>query len=221
MNQANKKGLSRGRTIGLLTQGAVDPNNRSIWAGAVAAAKDAGVNLICFPGRTLHSPFEFEAQSNIIYDLVDSHNVDGIVVWLAGLNSWISQKENKTFLERFDGIPVVTVGILVDGFPGVVVDNYRGMCDVVSHLIEVHQKSRIAFIRGPKRHQEAKDRFRAYKDMLKQHNIKKDSELIVMGDFKESGGDIAVKELLDDRKASFDALIAASDNMAIGAMKTL
>ena len=149
MNQANKKGLSRGRTIGLLTQGAVDPNNRSIWAGAVAAAKDAGVNLICFPGRTLHSPFEFEAQSNIIYDLVDSHNVDGIVVWLAGLNSWISQKENKTFLERFDGIPVVTVGILVDGFPGVVVDNYRGMCDVVSHLIEVHQKSRIAFIRGP------------------------------------------------------------------------
>ncbi|NTU65459.1 MAG: substrate-binding domain-containing protein, partial [Chloroflexi bacterium] len=43
----------------------------------------------------------------------------------------------------------------------------------------------------------------------------------MQGDFKESGGPAAVHELLDDRRVTFDALAAASDNMAIGAMKAL
>ncbi|MBV5331410.1 hypothetical protein JZU69_03220, partial [bacterium] len=66
----------RATTLALLTTGAIDPNNRAIWAGVNAACatlsnrdrgwaanirviwagvdvatKDSGVNLICYPGR--------------------------------------------------------------------------------------------------------------------------------------------------------------------------
>ncbi len=44
---------------------------------------------------------------------------------------------------------------------------------------------------------------------------------MVQGDFKESCGPLAVRDLLDRRRVQFDALVAASDNMAIGAMKAL
>jgi hypothetical protein len=47
------KDQNRRITLALLTQGAIEPNNHSVWAGAAAAARDAGVNLICFPGRPL------------------------------------------------------------------------------------------------------------------------------------------------------------------------
>jgi signal transduction histidine kinase/DNA-binding LacI/PurR family transcriptional regulator/CheY-like chemotaxis protein len=206
-------------TIGLLTQGAIDPNNRAIWSGAAAAARDTGMNLICFPGRTIRSPAEFEAQSNIIYDLIDSRTLDGLVVW--GLTPWLDVEETWAFLRRYRSLPIVTTGILLDGMPGVSVDNYHGMREVVTHLIDEHGRRQIAFIRGPAFHQEAIDRYQAYLDVLAERGIPLDPELIYQGNFKENGGVAGAQELLDRRKVKFDALVAASDNMAIGAMKTL
>ena len=45
--------------------------------------------------------------------------------------------------------------------PHVLADNYQGMRDAVSHLIEHHGYRRIAFLRGPKGAQEEVLRFRA------------------------------------------------------------
>ena len=56
--------------------------------------------------------------------------------------------------------------------------------------------------------------------MLAEHNIPFDPELVYQGNFKESGGVEGARTLLDERQVQFDALVAASDNMAIGALKT-
>jgi signal transduction histidine kinase/DNA-binding LacI/PurR family transcriptional regulator/CheY-like chemotaxis protein len=211
---------SRRITLALLTTGAIDPNNRSIWSGAAAACRDAGVNLICYPGRLVHSPVEFEAQRNVIYRMIDASTIDGLII-MGGLNAWMDQAETDQFIQRFQGMPIVTTGIVLDGIPGVSVDNYHGMHEMVTHLVTVHNRRRIAFIRGQVNHQEAYDRYQAYLDVLQEHHIPFDPELVYQGNFKESGGVLGVKTLLDERHAIFDALVAASDNMAIGALKTL
>ncbi len=217
-NMIYHNGQHRRITLALLTQGAIDPNNRAIWSGAAAAARDAGVNLICYPGRPMRSPAEFEVQRNIIYHLVDMDTVDGLVFW--GLNPWMDMEETYSFIHRFRPMPVVTTGIILEGVPGVSADNYYGMREVINHLITVHDRRRIAFIRGPANHQEAAERYQAYLDVLKEHDIPIDPELVYQGDFKESGGVKGAKVLLDERQVTFDALVAASDNMALGAMKT-
>ncbi len=212
--------LVRRKTIALLTAGAVDPNNRAIWSGVAAACRDHGVNLICYPGRFIKSPVEFETQRNVIYHMIDSQWIDGMVM-MGGLNAWIDPQETQAFLDRFRPMPIVTTGIIIDGIPGVSVDNYHGMHAVVTHLVSDHQRRRVAFIRGQANHQEAIDRYQAYLDVLAENKIPFDPDLIYQGNFKESGGVEAVQELLDVRRVSFDALAAASDNMAIGALKTL
>lgn len=217
--QVFHKGQKRRITLALLTQGAIDPNNRSIWSGAAAAARDTGVNLICYPGRTVSSPAKFEVQRNVIYRMVDVQTVDGLVFW--GLNPWVNLDETYAFLRRFSPMPVVTTGVVLEGIPGITADNYHGMREVVTHMITTHNRRRIAFIRGPAVHQEAIERYQAYLDVLKEYNIPFDPELVYQGDFRESGGVQAAKTLLDERKVIFDALVGASDNMAIGAMKTL
>jgi signal transduction histidine kinase/DNA-binding LacI/PurR family transcriptional regulator/CheY-like chemotaxis protein len=212
--------LGRATTLALLTTGAIDPNNQTIWAGAAAACRDAGVNLICYPGRLVKSPVQFEAQRNVIYHMLDPQTIDGLIV-MGGLNAWLDKPETYAFLKRFSHMPIVTTGIVLDGIPGVTVDNYHGMHDVVTHLVAVHNRQRIAFIRGQANHQEAYDRYQAYLDVLNEHQIPFDPDLVYQGDFKESGGILGVKTLLDERRVTFDALVAASDNMAIGALKTL
>ncbi len=208
-------------TLGLLTHGAGDPNSHNVWAGVVSFAEERDINLVCFPGKPLRSPVGFEAQSNILYDLVSSHAVDGLVVWASGLPLFVEAQAVRAFCERYRPLPMVTVGIPVEGLPGVQVDNYGGMRMVVEHLIDVHGRSRFAFIRGPDVHQEAMVRYQAFADVLRERGLPLRPELVFSGNFKESGGQYAIEKLIDQDHATFDALVAASDNMAIGAMKAL
>jgi len=152
--------------IGLLTHGAGDPNNSTIWSGVADFARQNGLNLICFPGKPLRSSTEFEAQSNVVFDLVNTGTLAGLVIWLAGLAHRADLGEIRQFCERYKPLPIVTVGTLLEGIPGVLVDNYHGMRNVVTHMIETHGHSRIVFIRGPEHHQEAEQRYRAYLDLI-------------------------------------------------------
>jgi signal transduction histidine kinase/DNA-binding LacI/PurR family transcriptional regulator/AraC-like DNA-binding protein len=208
-------------TIGLLTSGGDDPVGHMVWAGAADLASERGVSLICFPGKPLQASPGFDAQSNVLYDLVTPESVDGLIIWLAGLTQRADLDEARNFCARYSSLPIVTTGVLVEGIPGVTVDNYHGMQQVVSHLIDAHGRSRIAFISGPEFHQEAIDRYRGYVDALRLHGVALDSELVVQGNFRESGGGRAAEELLERCGNRFDALVAANDNMAIGAMKVL
>ncbi len=208
-------------TLGLLTHGAGDPCGHMVWAGVAAAAAEHDANLICFPAKPLRSPLGFEAQANVLYDLVSPARLDALVIWLAGMTLFVDTKEARRVCERYRPLPMVTAGGLIEGLPGVVVDNYHGMWNVVAHLIEVHGHRRIAFVRGPANHQEAEERYAAYVDALAAHGLAFDPQLVVQGNFKENGGLTAVEVLLDRRQAQFDALVAASDNMAVGAMKAL
>jgi len=218
----NKGYLKNNRpTLGLLTSGGDDPVGHFVWAGVANVAKKHDVNLICFPGKPIGSTLGFESQANILYDLVDAEIIDGLIIWLAGTTLYVDMDEVKAFCGRYSALPVVTVGVNIDGIPGVTVDNYHGMRNVISHIVEVHKRTRVAFIRGPVHHQEAQVRYQAYKDILQENGLPFDPNLVVIGDFKESGAKAALNELINHRNARFDALVAASDNMAIAAMKEL
>ena len=211
----------RRATLGLLTHGAGDPCGHMVWAGVAAAAAEHDANLICFPAKPLRSPLGYEAQANILYDLVSPARLDALVIWLAGMTLFVDTEEARRVCERYRPLPMVTAGGLIEGLPGVLVDNYHGMWNVIAHLIEVHGHRRIAFVRGPANHQEAEERYAAYVDALLAHGLALDPQLVVQGNFKEDAGPTAVEILLDRRHAQFDALAAASDNMAVGAVKAL
>jgi len=218
---AHSRFLNNRLTLGLLTSGGGDPVGHLVWSGVAHVAQKLNVNLICFPGKPIESTQGFEAQANVLYDLVNTEIIDGLIIWLAGTTFYVNQEQVKEFCNRYKSLPVVTVGVNVEGIPGVTVDNYHGMYNVISHIAEIHKRKRIAFIRGPIHHQEAEGRYQAYRDVLQAYGLTFDPDLVVTGDFKESGGKLALHELLNRRGANFDALVAASDNMAIAAMKEL
>jgi len=87
----------------------------------------------------------------------------------------------------------------------------------VEHLIRLGHR-RIATITGPLDMIAGQDRLNGYRQALEARGIPVGEELIVEGDFTESGGMAAMQRLLP---ASPSAVFVASDTMAIGALKAL
>jgi DNA-binding LacI/PurR family transcriptional regulator/signal transduction histidine kinase len=184
-------------------------------------AEERDVNLICFVGGALRAPHEFDTQRNVAYDLASSKNVAGLVAMSGSLGQFIGPKQLKRFYERYHPLPIVNIAMALDGIPSVLVDNKTGMRDTVTHLIEAHGCSRIVFIRGPVTNPEAEERYHTYAEVLAEHNIPLDPDLVVYGNFLSPAGAEAIRLLLDERKANFDAVASANDEMALGAMAAL
>ncbi|MFF2576419.1 LacI family DNA-binding transcriptional regulator [Streptomyces goshikiensis] len=94
-------------------------------------------------------------------------------------------------------------------------DNRGGAREAVRHLLE-RGRRRIAHIAGPLDQTSATDRLDGYRDVLRES----DPALIAEGDFTSAGGARAMAELLE-RAPRLDAVFAANDLMATGALRVL
>jgi diguanylate cyclase (GGDEF)-like protein len=217
-----KKDRSR-FNIGLLMTASFDDYNLSIWKSIVKLAEINDVNLLCFPGGHLQSrpDISFNYQRNLVFDLVNTKKIDGIIVLSASLSQFITVDEMVKFLKRFSPLPIVSIGLHIKGIPSILIDNKNGIRELMVHLIEVHGFKRIAFLKGPENNVEVQERFQAYKEVLKEYNIPFDKKLILQKDFTYEAGKLAVIELIDKNKVSFDALVCCIDFMALSAIDEL
>jgi methyl-accepting chemotaxis protein/DNA-binding LacI/PurR family transcriptional regulator len=184
-----------------------------IWQGAIEAARELDANLVAFTGR----------QGTMIRDRVrfapgargqiSDANLDAMIVISSG-------EEELRWLEGFGSLPFVTIAGSIPAYPGIVADNRSGVRATMAHLIDEHNYSKIAFIKGAVEAIDAIVRFEGYKEALAEFGIPVDQRLIVQGDFSVESGAAAVKELLDGQ-IEFEAIVAANDNMALGAMAVL
>jgi DNA-binding LacI/PurR family transcriptional regulator len=94
-------------------------------------------------------------------------------------------------------------------------DNRGGATAAVRHLLGQGRR-RIATITGPQDMSAGVDRLDGYRDALPGP----DAALIEIGDFSEESGVRAMTALLD-REPGLDAVFAASDLMAAGALRAL
>jgi len=215
-------GPNRRLTIGLLADRLDERYQSSVLDGVMEAAEERDVNLLCISGRELRSPITFVAQNNILYDLVSAENVDGLMVMGSLLFHFTGPEEiHHLYHERYRPLPVVSIALEVESIPSILVDNRSGIHDAVSHLIEAHGYRRIAFIRGPEGSSEAELRYKAYCDALAEHGLPLNPDLVAPGDFNVPSGREAVALLLDQRKVALEAIVAANDNMALGALEAL
>ncbi|MFE3582081.1 LacI family DNA-binding transcriptional regulator [Streptomyces vinaceus] len=94
-------------------------------------------------------------------------------------------------------------------------DNRGGAREAVRHLLD-RGRRRIAHIAGPLDQTSAVDRLDGYRDVL----LDADPALIAEGDFTAAGGAEAMAGLLE-RRPDLDAVFAANDLMATGALRLL
>jgi signal transduction histidine kinase/DNA-binding LacI/PurR family transcriptional regulator/AraC-like DNA-binding protein len=208
-------------TIGMLTAWLSGPTELNLWHGVADRAQERNVNLICFSGGIPYWHEQYEAQRNIVFNLPNTENVDGLLIWANILNHTLDRNEMKAFCLRFSPLPTISMGMILPSIPSIQIDMKQGMRKLLSHLIEDHGRRKIAFIRGLEVSQDAEERYQAYLETLKQYNLPVDPGLVISGDFRRYSGAAAIRQLLASHRVKFDALVSANDNMAIGAMQEL
>ncbi len=213
-------------TIGYLAPAIHSTNNLAQWTGVVDAARKHDVNLIGFPGWGLHDPRGFQAQANILYDLVDPQNVAGVIAWFSSIGNYVENDAINTFRQRYQHLPVVSIGRTFAGTPSLLMDSYQGMREAIVHLIEGHGCQRICFIRGPENHFYAQERYRAYVETLEAYGLPFDVRLVTPPlDWARETGAAVMRILLDERqlrpRRDFEAIASSNDDLLLGGLAVL
>ena len=216
------KSASERKTVGVFASQVGRAWGAEFIAGATAAAEAANVNLVHFIGGRLTPQVSADNPNPSfgLYDLVKAEQFDGLIL-TSDVAYGVSPAELQQFARAFGNVPIVTQSVDLPGATLFVPDNSEGMRATVRHLIEEHGYKRIAFICGIPGQVDAEQRFQAYKDELAAHDLRYDEDLVVDGDFTTESGREAIRILMDERKLRFQALAAANDRMAFGALEAL
>lgn len=142
-----------------------------------------------------------------------SGNVDGVLV--------VSQHEGDLPVTRLGlGVPIVFAGRPAVDFGEhgyfVDVDNRSAAAEAVRHLL-ARGRRRIATIAGAQDLAAGRDRLAGWRDALAEAGVSPGP--CAVGDFSPESGTVGMEELL--RVPDFDAVFAANDQMAFGAISAL
>ena len=160
-----------------------------------------------------------QLSTNWQADYEDSNKADGII--LLGYGDYLQAQSRLEQLVQ-QGTHFVRWGAVLPGQPGISVgcDNFQGGQDITAHLVEQGRRD-IAFLGDASNHYpEFFERYRGYAQALQAAGATAQPSLQVDAVTTEQSGYEAAMELLR-RKVRFDAIFAASDLIAIGAMKAL
>lgn len=138
--------------------------------------------------------------------------VDGLIVMAPQLNV----EELQAALPG--GLPSVLVNTRAGSGTraSIHLDNEAGVRSVVEHLAALG-RTRIVHIAGPEGNIDADERAAAFGAICEMHGL---DCAVLRGNFEQESGGAAVRELVG-RGHRFDAVFAANDNMAIGALEAL
>jgi LacI family transcriptional regulator len=197
----------RSRTVGMV----LPDTACSFWGrfihGAEATLHEAGYHLL------LASAEGVEGEERAV-ELLLSHQVDGLVVGGGAIPE-----------ERFEALVGETPAAVVFRGPAglqprrVLVDNRDGARQAMRHLLDLGHEQ-IAHVAGPADHGDAIERRRGYEDALRQAGIELDPGLVAGGNFRAAQGHACMRDLLEARPG-LTAVFAASDQMALGAIRAL
>jgi DNA-binding LacI/PurR family transcriptional regulator len=199
------------RVIGLLLNNLHNDFFVPLLNGVEAVVRQKEYNLII---ATYHG-----SSRSTMPPPIGPHNTDGMLVFSDGLfdEDLVSLNEN--------GFPMVLVhrtSPASQNIPSVTVENIEITHRLIEHLIQVHGKRRIVFMRGPVHQEDSYRRETGYRSALAANGIPFDENLVLNGDFER---DIAYEVLNDflanGKRVAFDAVFTGDDDAAIGVLRAL
>ena len=149
-----------------------------------------------------------------IYSLPKLKDFDGAIVYTNALNSVETGIEIVKAAVRAN-IPVISIGIEVEGSVCIDIDNITGMREIAEHLIEKHGVKRAAIIGGYIDHPESICRIETVKRVFYEHKLRISEKDIYYGNWGNVLTTEATGKITSDPSGLPDAIICANDIMAL------
>jgi len=192
-------------TIGVLTQYIDSPFYGAAIRGIEDVLTESGYAPIVTSGS-----WDPVLERDRIKNFLD-RKVDGLIVLT-------SQLSDKDLLDISRRVPLVVTGRNLRGenLTSINFDNFKSGQLAAQHLLNLGH-TQLAVILGALNHADSELRYQGILQELEARNVDIDPSLVVVGDYHESGGHRAMKQIISAGKP-FSGVIALNDQMAFGAM---
>ncbi len=201
--------------VGVIVHDITDPYFSEVVRGVEDAAASGGQLVItCSSDRIAE-------RENSYVRLLRSMRAATLIFAGSGLDDPVLNRRVRQHVTamRAYGAAVVHLSPSASGDPEIGIDNRGGVAGMVAALVGLGHR-RIAFLAGPTSLYVARRRLDGYRRGLADAGIAFDPGLVASTGFDQEGGARGVDELLAG-KASFTAICAASDLLALGALRRL
>jgi DNA-binding LacI/PurR family transcriptional regulator len=195
----------KSRTVAVLLPEMMTEYYAALLTGLEAVAEERDYNIL----------LKTRNNRKALNDLVASNKVDAFILRNTGLqpfdNDFIVTLKRREIPFLFIGKPPA----FAEDSPAILVDNVGGARQMASHYAE-HRFSRILFIAGPKDNLDSNDRLYGFKLGLNEAGVVPEKLDLEYGDYSRESGYAAARIALEH--GSHDAIFAANDHMALGAI---
>lgn len=209
--------MNKRRRVALLLGEPDKPDQKQIIDGFYTQMMEQNIDICVFAMCQMYqNSKEREIGDSQIFSLIPYETFDAFVVLADTIQTpgVLAQLENE--IKTYYSGAVLFVDKKSENFPSIHMDDYGLTKKLVSHLIEVHGYTDIAYLMGKSWNDHAKARLLGYRDCLKEHGIEMKEDHIFEGDFWYTSGESMVDRLLKKQDKLPQAIACGNNCMAIG-----
>lgn len=218
--------MGRRKTICLMTAFPEGTHQSRIISGVISQCRRYDYNLVVLSSSIhLHSPRQRYLLGEInIYSLLNQNEVDGIILDTAALcgdNNGLIFREITDPIIGYSRKPIVSIEMPWEHYHVIENENEEILRETVRHVVTVHGKRKLCILTGHENEPISHSRLKVFLDEARWLGINVPEEYIVFGDFWYTGGEMLANRFLSGELEMPEAVICASDHMALGLMKQL
>lgn len=212
-NVARSLALDRSNMIGLV----IPSGAKAVFTDPYFPELTEGISRLANQEKLMLALFIFHSEQEgreVVKSILSKGMIDGLII--------TADRKGNTFIPQLIEyeMPFVLIGQSTNSqnanYNFVDTDNLAGGYLATEHLIQLGYR-RIATIASAQ-NVSGDERLNGYRQALVDHQIPFDNSLIAMGNYSLEGGYTAMKQLIPVKP---DAVFAASDTMAVGALRAL
>lgn len=198
------------RVIGLLLTNMHNDFFAPLVSGIEEIVQQEGYNLLVATHRADSQP--------VIQLPIGPHNTDGMIIFADSLSDDDIIKLHRS---NFPMVLIHRTSPPDHQIPSVTIENKNATCRLIDHLIAVHNKKKILFVRGPINQEDSHWREMGYRQALQENNIEYDLNLVISGEFERNIAYQEMTKFLVNGHPEFDAVFTGDDDSAIGVVNAL
>ena len=201
-------------------------HGRRVLDGIFTQCEKYGYNVTVVSSLTHLQNFArtFNTGEQNIFNLIDYSCFDAVMLDTVTLTEDYSGTTISKISDRIEKeceVPVVGLIVPYRDFPYIRNSNEPILREMCRHVIEFHGKKDLCILTGPQGHTEAESRLAIFIDEIQRHGLRVPDEHIIYGDFWYNSGIELAEKFLDGSIKMPEAVICASDHMALGLMEKL
>ena len=200
--------------IAVFTNGFSNEFIEHIVSGLHKKAEKDSMDIFVFTTYCSLAAHELQNKCQLnIFHLPDPATFDGAIMLT---NTYNYPDEQERVCARFQraGVPMLSLEVEVPNMSCIKTENYKGVKDLATHLVEHHNVKTIIYVNGADGNVENTSRRQALIDVLSEHGLELFHEFHC--DFGFYTAYLRMKEYIQDGRELPDAIVCANDFMALG-----